>query len=156
MELIKGIKEKRINPKNLNYQERFTVILCLRDMGMETHEITDFLKICTKTLYRYDNKIKGMMTNFVVTESLDRIAGDFIYSARTLYQKAMKAGNLELCWSIKCNMIDKLQSLGIIFRKPQEHKVEGNFEHTINDIAEQSALQSRYWEYITSLENRQQ
>ena len=126
--IVEEIQSKAFNPRNLRRQERMQVVAFLRDEGKSGYEIARFLGFCDKTIWNDIRDIKRNAAHLVSEISIDRVAGDLIREAGILINKAKVAKDYKLCWQIKCELIDKLQSMGYVLKIAEKLNVSGKVE----------------------------
>lgn len=151
IEIIKMIKDGKLNPKNLKFEERMAVVAVLRYSGLKNFEIGEVLKCSSRTIDRYIHQIKERDTCLVRHVTVEKVAGNLIRLAEQLKAKAIKDGNTSLAWTIECQLIDKLQSLGFIYKKPEqsETKLTGELKVNVDDVTERKELQDEYRRFLT-------
>lgn len=146
LNLIKEIEEGRIKPRNLKFEERLAIVAVKRFEGETNYQIAKFLDCSSRTIDRYINKLKRRDTALVKNVTVERFAGNLIRIAEQLRQRALRNNNVETAWRIECELMDKLQSLGFIYKKPFEFegKVQEKVDVNVDDKREQESLISRY------------
>jgi len=133
VQLIELIQRKELNPRNLRRKERLQVVAFLRNEGKSGYEIARFLNFCDKTIWNDIKLIKRNAAYLVDEISIKRVAGDLIREADVLINKAKNGLDYTLAWRIKCDLIEKLQSMGFVYKAPAELKHSGE----IKGVAEQ-------------------
>lgn len=125
IEIVELIQQKRLRGRNLYRKERLRVVAFLRNEGKSQYEIARMLGVCDKTVWLDCKTLKKNAAQLVKQISVDRLAGDLIREAEILVSKAKRDKGYGLAWRIKCELIDKLQSLGYIYKAPEELKHSG-------------------------------
>lgn len=123
--IIEAIQIKSLDPYSLKRNQRLQVVVFLRNEGKTQFEIARFLGVCDKTIWLDCREIKRNAAQLVDEISLKQVAGDLIREAEVLVTKAKKKEDYKLAWQIKCELIDKLQSLGFIYKAPDKLEHEG-------------------------------
>ncbi len=128
IDIVDLIQKKQLSGRNLHRKERLGVVAFLRNEGKSQYEIARLLEVCDKTIWLDCKTLKKNAAQLVKEISVDRIAGDLIREADVLTGKAKKKDEYALAWRIRCELIDKLQSLGYIYKAPQELKHSGEIK----------------------------
>lgn len=136
--LLNAIKEKRINVKNLTEEQKLTCVELMEQEGISGAEIAEFLKVSTRTIRRYKEKIRRenavrIDSNFKAEQlgyilqraqlavvNLQRITKD------NNCPHSVKARAIKDTWTIIKKLTKILQSLGYLsFHSPaSNHQVD--------------------------------
>lgn len=128
IELSELIQQKAFNAHNLHRKERLQIVAFLRSQGKSQYEIARFLGFCDKTIWLDCRDLKRNSAHLVDELTLKRVAGDLIREADVLVNKAKKAEDYKLAWQIKCELIDKLQSMGFVYKAPDKLEHSGEIK----------------------------
>jgi predicted transcriptional regulator len=117
--LIRGIKEKAFSGKDLTVDERRLVVSTMRELGQTQDAIADLLKVSRRTIVS-DYKVLRQEQALVIqrTETTD-IAGEVYATAKVCIRRALQAGSFKTVSVIMRDMVEVLQSLGILYRAPK-------------------------------------
>lgn len=126
--LIELITRKAFNPHSLTRKDRLQLVAFLRQEGKSQYEIARFLGFCDKTIWRDCRDIKRNAAQLVDEISLRQVTGDLIKEADILINKAKKKEDYKLAWQIKVDLIDKLQSLGFVYKAPDKLEHSGEIK----------------------------
>lgn len=127
-ELYQAIQQKRLGPYTLDRKDRLQIVAFLRNDGNSPQEIANFLGLCDKTIYRDIRDIKRNAAQLVDEISVRRVAGELIREAEILISKTKKAKDYKLTWQIRCDLIDKLQSMGFVYKVPDKLEHSGQIK----------------------------
>lgn len=129
IEIIEKIQLKQFNPHNLHKKDRLQLVAFLRNEGKSQYEIARFLGFNDKTIWRDCKAIQKNAAQLVKEITIEKVAGDLIREANILIDKAKKKQDFDLAWKIKCDLIEKLQSMGFVHKVAEKVKHGGEIEH---------------------------
>lgn len=143
--LIEAIQKGELDPRHLHFDNRLAVVAILRNSGRKNYEISAFLKTSLSTVEKYVRKIKNNQDHRVRNLTIEKVGGYLVYRAEELIQSAIKAGDLGLAWTIETELIDKLQSMGFIYKRPIiiEQTIDAKVENTV-EFKKQNELFDTY------------
>lgn len=126
--MFEAIKANTLNPRSLKRNERLQLVAFLRNEGLTQEEIANLLSFCAKTIWLDCRDIKRNAARLINEISVERVGGELIREAEVLISKAKKAKDYKLAWQIRCELIDKLQSMGFVYRAPDKLEHSGEIK----------------------------
>lgn len=126
--IFEAINTGILNPHKLKRKERLGLVAFLRNEGQTQEEIAKFLSFCAKTIWLDCRDIKRNAAQLVDEITVKRIGGELMREAEVLISKAKKAKDYKLAWQIRCDLIDKLQSMGFVYRAPDKLEHSGEIK----------------------------
>lgn len=148
--LLQGIKEKRIVGKDLTVDERRLVVRSMKELGQTQDAIADLLKVSRRTIVSDYKVLRQEQALAIQSTDTAEIAGEVYATAKTLMRRAMQAGSFKTVSVIMRDMVEVLQSLGVVYRAPKtsmQAQLHGK-------IAGQPAGFNRYMETIGDDKNK--
>ena len=124
VDILKRIRERSLDPKEISISDRRVCIAYLRLEGYTQEEIAQIFKISRQTIIRDEKANRQEAAKLVDEIDVKSIAGDLIISASHLAAKALREKDYGLAWRIKTELIGKLQSLGYLPRSPEQYHVQ--------------------------------
>lgn len=120
VELVKALIEGRINGKELPREERQLLVLELRRTGRTQDEIASLLRVSRNTIGRDIKALRKGMGEVVAKVDALSLAGEIYDNCMTWISKAVKEGSYRLASLIQKDMVEMLQSLGIVYKAPTQ------------------------------------
>jgi hypothetical protein len=140
--LLEKIKKREIDPKSLSPEQRRNLVLILMDQGLSTAQIAQTLKVVDRTIERDK---KAIFENNSLTHDpklTEQMAGQLRHDTETTTQQIISVARLDetpavvkvdayhRCFQIRCQLIDKLQSMGFISMASQ--KIAADITHVFD------------------------
>ena len=119
IEIIKGIKNNNLVGKDLTIDERRMVVNSLRMSGHTQDSISDLLQISRRTIVNDYRHLRQQAALQIASKETNEIAGEVYEVAKSCIRKALKAGHYKTVSTIMRDMVEVLQSMGIIYRAPK-------------------------------------
>ena len=119
VDLLKAITEKRIDGKDLDKEERQLVVHTLRQNGQTQDAIANLLNVSRRTIVSDCKYLRQQAALEIAKVETTEIAGEIYATAKTAIDKAMKAGKLKTVSTIMRDMVELLQSMGLVYRAPK-------------------------------------
>lgn len=148
LSLIQRIKDNLFDPKFLTKDQRIQCVEILSGEALTEAAIAQILKVSIKTITR---DIQAIRERNALTPSVNfakQIIGDLVHKARLHHGYLMRlARNKEIsgpakvqaefsAWRVLNELIERLQSLGYLPRRPTE--ITGDLYHHLSDDSEKS------------------
>jgi predicted transcriptional regulator len=119
VELLKGIKDGVVIGKELTVDERRLVVKSMKELGQTQDAIAELIKVSRRTIVNdYAVLRREQALAIQATETSD-IAGEVYDVARTCIRRALQAGSFKTVSTIMRDMVEVLQSLGVVYRAPK-------------------------------------
>jgi len=137
--ILQDIRKGLTDPKSFCPDVRRLLVSFLMAEGQSTAEIAHLLKVSDKTIERDKKALREENTITKDPKLLEQIVGGLISEADLCIQRirkfqrdsnaspAAKMEGEQRCFQIKCNLIEKLQSLGFLPTAAQ--KIEADLTH---------------------------
>lgn len=119
IQLVQGIKDKTIEGKNLTQDERRIVVNSLRLAGQTQDSIADLLQVSRRTIVNDYKVLRQQAALSIASKETNELAGEVYEVAKTCIRKAMKAGKYKTVSTIMRDMVEVLQSMGLVYRAPK-------------------------------------
>lgn len=119
VELLKQVKAGTTTGKDMTIDERRLVVKSMRELGQTQDAIADLLKISRRTVvsdYRY---LRQQQALAIANTDTHDIAGEVYSVAKTCMRRALQAGHFKTVSVIMRDMVEVLQSLGVVYRAPK-------------------------------------
>jgi len=117
--LLQGISEKSISGKELTTDERRLVVKSMKELGQTQDAIAELLTVSRRTIVS-DYKVLRQEESLLIQKTeTSEIAGEVYSVAKTCIRRALQAGHFKTVSVIMRDMVEVLQSLGIIYRAPK-------------------------------------
>jgi len=124
VDILKRIRERSLDPKEISIPDRRVCIAYLRLEGYTQEDVAEIFKISRQTIIRDEKANRQEAAKLVDEIDVKSIAGDLIISASHLAAKALREKDYGLAWRIKTELIGKLQSMGYLPRSPEQYHVQ--------------------------------
>lgn len=118
--LIQGIKSGSIDISSLSADERRIVVKALREQGRTQDEIAAMLKVSRRTIVADCHWLRMAAAQEVKKLDVYLVAGEVYSTAQAIMQKAIQEGMYKTVSTVMRDMVEILQSLGIIYRAPTQ------------------------------------
>jgi predicted transcriptional regulator len=117
--LVKSIKAGEVKGKDLTMDERRLVVKAMRELGQTQDSIADLLKVSRRTIVSDYRVIRHEQALAIQSTSTHELAGEVYDTAKTCIRRALAAGSLKTVSVIMRDMVEVLQSLGVVYRAPK-------------------------------------
>ena len=117
--LLKQIKNKEITGSELQQDERRLVVRSLRMAGQTQDSISELLGVSRRTIVSDCKHLRQMAAMEIQNTDTVEIAGEVYELAKTTIRKALAAGHYKTVSTIMRDMVELLQSMGLIYRAPK-------------------------------------
>jgi len=124
IDILKRIRERSLDPKEISISDRRVCIAYLRLEGYTQEEIAQIFKVHRQTIIRDEKANRQEAAKLVDEIDVKCIAGDLIISASHLAAKALREKDYGLAWKIQRELINDLQGLGYLPRSPEQYHVQ--------------------------------
>lgn len=131
LKLIEALQNKKINAEDLTSRQRKKVVLYFLENQ------SDESNVAIGRLLGITNQAVGQIKKQLLKESAWEIEDvDIKMLAVSLkkkkeeYQRRAVGKDVRLAWQIEMDYIEKMQSLGFVYKAPE--KIQGNFTHTLS------------------------
>ncbi|GAF80741.1 unnamed protein product [marine sediment metagenome] len=124
VDILKRIRERSLNPKEISTSDRRVCVVYLRLEGCTQEEIAEILKVHRQTIIRDERANRREAAKLVDEIDVKSVAGNLIACARHLIAKTLREKNYALAWKIRKELISVLQSLGYLPRSPEQYHVQ--------------------------------
>lgn len=119
VELLQGIKAKEISGNKLTIDERRLVVKSMRELGQTQDAIAELLKVSRRTIVNDYRVLRHEQALAIQSTETNEIAGEVYAVAKTCIRRALQAGSFKTVSTIMRDMVEVLQSLGILYRAPK-------------------------------------
>jgi transposase len=117
--IIKGIKNKEITGKDITVDERRMVVNSLKLSGQGQDNISEILGVSRRTIVSDYKVLRQQQALAIQNTDTTEIAGEVYEIAKTCIRKAMVAGHYKTVSGIMRDMVELLQSMGLVYRAPK-------------------------------------
>ena len=131
-ELCSNIKQGTLDPKDLTDVQLDACIEYLKyELGHTHLEIAEFLKRHRNTISTHCKVIEDRQAKALAEKGIDKFKIAFrLYTVTEMVMaNARKKGDYRLMMDAYHKMIEKYQSLGVLYEAPKKHEVSGEVEH---------------------------
>ena len=119
VELIKAIKNKETTGKELTLDERRLVVRSMKELGQTQDAIADMLTVSRRTVVSDYKALRQEQALMIASTETHEIAGEVYDIAKTCIRRALQAGSYKTVSTVMRDMIEVLQSLGVVYRAPK-------------------------------------
>lgn len=143
--LLEQIQKKALQPEQLTkHHKKICVRYLLSDKKYSMLEIGTLMKIPTSTLYRYRDEIR--LQNEYMLSDLDerKLALEWIEAGETACARLFRKGKEKDAIEVLTRMMEALQSLGYVKRKPIEIEGDVTLEEILKRGKEKRTELPRY------------
>lgn len=119
VDIIKGIKSGRLTGKELTVDERRLVVQSMKELGQTQDAIADLLKVSRRTIVNDYRVLRQQQALAIQNTDTAEIAGEVYDVAKTCIRRALQAGSYRTVSVVMRDMVEVLQSLGILYRAPK-------------------------------------
>lgn len=119
VELLQGIKSKDIAGSELTMDERRLVVKSMKELGQTQDAIAALLKVSRRTIVNDYRALRHEQALAIQSTDTNEIAGEVYSTARTCIRRALQAGSFKTVSVIMRDMVEVLQSLGVLYRAPK-------------------------------------
>ena len=124
VDILKRIRERSLNPKEISISDRRVCVDYLRLEGCTQEEIAEIFKVHRQTIIRDERANRREAAKLVDDIDVKSVAGNLIAWARHLAAKALREKKYGLAWKIKIELTSVLQSLGYLPRSAEQFRVQ--------------------------------
>ena len=117
--LLQGIKAKEIIGSELTVDERRLVVRSMKELGQTQDAISELLSVSRRTIVSDYKVLRHEQALAIQTTDTNEIAGEVYEVAKTCIRRALQAGSFKTVSTIMRDMVEVLQSLGILYRAPK-------------------------------------
>ena len=119
VELLRLITEGNLDGRDMEKDERQLVVSALRTNGQTQDAIAQLLKVSRRTIVSDCKYLRQMAALEVTTLETTDLAGEVYTTAKAAIDRALKAGKLKTVSTLLRDMVELLQSMGIVYRAPK-------------------------------------
>ena len=117
--LLQAIKAKEVSGSELTVDERRLVVRSMKELGQTQDAIAELLKVSRRTIVNDYKVLRQEQALAIQNTDTNEIAGEVYEVARTCIRRALQAGSFKTVSTIMRDMVEVLQSLGILYRAPK-------------------------------------
>jgi transposase len=117
--LLKAIKEGRTSGKDLTIDERRLVVSSLKELGQTQDAISDILKVSRRTIVSDYKALRKQAALAIQQTDAHELAGEVYSTAKACIRRALQAGHFRTVSRVMKDMVEVLQSLGVVYRAPK-------------------------------------
>lgn len=117
IELLANLQAGAVEPGEVTTEERRMCISYLRLEGYNQFEMAKIFSVHRATISRDERVLTERAAKMIQGLNTDAVAGGLISWAKHLTAKAMKDRNHALVWRIQKELVDKLESLGLVGKR---------------------------------------
>jgi len=119
VELLQAIKEGLTTGKELTQDERRLVVRSLRELGQTQDAIAQLLKVSRRTVVNDYKLLRQQLALEIQHTDTHDIAGEVYETAKVCIRRALAAGHFKTVSTIMRDMVEVLQSLGVVYEAPK-------------------------------------
>ena len=132
--IINNIRTQKIKPIDVPTEQRRDCVLYLWLANDSISNMAVLFEVSRTTIYS-DIEFNGKkVTNTIKDSGVNTIISEFVKQSEMLRKHAIESKNYFLAWKIVCETIDKLQSLGVVYKQPIKIEHEHSEKTTIPEI----------------------
>ncbi len=124
VDILKRIRERSLDPKEISIPDRRVCVAYLRLEGYTQEEIAEIFRVHRQTIVRDEKAYRTELAALVDEIEVRSYAGELIALARHIRAKALRGKDYALAWNIERGLLSDLQSLGYLPRSPEKHHVQ--------------------------------
>ena len=129
VDLLKALKVGDTTGKELTIDERRLVVKSMKELGQTQDAIADLLKVSRRTIVNDYKVLRQEQALAIAKTDTHEIAGEVYTTAKTCIRRALAAGSFKTVSVIMRDMVELLQSLGILYRAPKTSmQATGHFD----------------------------
>lgn len=147
--LLQGIKSGSVDPAKLELDERRIVVKALKESGRTQDEIAAMLQVSRRTIVSDYRWLRDAAALEVRNIDQYTIAGEVYAVGSICIQKALSEGLYKTVSQVLRDMVELLQSLGVVYRAPAQLR---SMQLTGNVPLQQSFL--KYMDTISGQEDK--
>ena len=117
--LLRKIKEGELTGSSLQQDERRLVVRSLRMAGQTQDSISELLGVSRRTIVSDCKHIRQMAAMEIQNTDTVEIAGEVYELAKVTIRKALAAGKYRTVSTVMRDMVELLQSMGLLYRAPK-------------------------------------
>lgn len=117
--LLQAIKAKEVTGSELTIDERRLVVKSMKELGQTQDAISELLKVSRRTIVNDYKVLRHEQALAIQNTDTNEIAGEVYEVAKTCIRRALQAGSFKTVSTIMRDMVEVLQSLGILYRAPK-------------------------------------
>jgi DNA-binding CsgD family transcriptional regulator len=119
IDLLTKIKNKELSGKDLQKDERSIVVKALRMNGQTQDSIAAVLGVSRRTIVNDCRELRHMAALEIQNTDTAVIAGEVYEVGRAAMRKALAKGHIKSVSTIMKDMVELLQSMGMVYRAPK-------------------------------------
>ena len=119
IDLLKQIKGGEVVGKDLQKDERQVVVKALRMAGQTQDAIASLLKVSRRTIVADCKSLRQLAALEIQSTETAEIAGEVYTIAQAAMTKALQKGHLKTVSTLMRDMVELLQSMGMVYRAPK-------------------------------------
>ena len=127
--LLKALKLGETTGKELTIDERRLVVTSMKELGQTQDAIADLLKVSRRTIVNDYKVLRQEQALSIAKTETHEVAGEVYSTAKTCIRRALAAGSFKTVSVIMRDMVETLQSLGVLYRAPKTSmQATGHFD----------------------------
>jgi predicted transcriptional regulator len=119
VELLRSLKNKETTGRDLTMDERRLVVRSMKELGSTQDSIADLLEVSRRTVVADYKVLRTEQALVIAKTDTEEIAGEVYDVAKTCIRRALAAGSFKTVSVIMRDMVEVLQSLGVLYRAPK-------------------------------------
>ena len=119
IQIVKAIQSKEVVGKDLTIDERRMVVNSLRLSGQTQDSISELLGLSRRTIVNDYKVLRQQAALSIANKETSEIAGEVYEVAKSCIRKALQAGHYKTVSTIMRDMVELLQSMGLVYRAPK-------------------------------------
>ena len=127
--LLRAIQAGSLAATELDSDERRVVVRILKEQGRTQDEISALLQVSRRTIVSDYKVMRAQAAEFMRGVETYDIAGEIYESSQNAIQKALADNKFRTVSQILRDMVEMLQSLGVLYRAPTTSKVSSIVGH---------------------------
>ena len=119
IDLLKAVKDEGLTGKEMSIGERQLVVRLMKDAGHTQDQISSALQVSMRTIVADYRSLREKAAVQVASMELMHFAGEVVMTSMNLMNKSIQEKMYKTASNIQKDMIELLQSMGIIYRAPK-------------------------------------
>ena len=117
--LLQAIKAKEVSGSDLTIDERRLVVRSMKELGQTQDAIAELLKVSRRTIVNDYRVLRHEQALAMQQTDTHEVAGEVYSVAKTCIRRALQAGSFRTVSVVMRDMVEVLQSLGVLYRAPK-------------------------------------
>jgi len=120
IQILKSIQDREITGKDITQDERRMVVNSMKLSGQSQDSISHLLQVSRRTIVNDYKVLRQQQALAIQGTETSEIAGEVYEIAKSCIRKAMAAGHYKTVSGIMRDMVELLQSMGLVYQAPKK------------------------------------